>query len=153
MSIMYKPAQDIMLVTETFSGLLQIKPQDICFSKIQTCHLFQFHPLPQPTVCCPFRLGVGCFLQSIYSCLQCLCYVDTFCRYINFLNTFSLITFSISMYIMCVCLFSALSRRVDALQISIIIIITRHHVGDPLTSDVRHLISKPVQDLIFIIKA
>ena len=32
-----------------------------------------------------------------------------------------LITFSISMYIMCVilCLFSALSRRVDALQISI----------------------------------
>ena len=31
-------------------------------------------------------------------------------------------TFSISMYIMCVCLFSALSRRVGALQISIIII-------------------------------
>ena len=34
------------------------------------------------------------------------------------------ITFSISMYIMCVCLFSALSRRVGALQISIIIIIS-----------------------------
>ena len=34
-----------------------------------------------------------------------------------------LITFSISMYIMCVRLFSALSRRVGALQISIIIII------------------------------
>ena len=34
-----------------------------------------------------------------------------------------LITFSISMYIMCVCLFSALSRTVGALQISIIIII------------------------------
>ena len=33
------------------------------------------------------------------------------------------IIFSISMYIMCVCLFSALSRRVGALQISIIIII------------------------------
>ena len=32
------------------------------------------------------------------------------------------ITFSISIYIMCVCLFSALSRRVGALQISIIII-------------------------------
>ena len=28
------------------------------------------------------------------------------------------------MYIMCVCLFSALSRRVGALQISVIIIIT-----------------------------
>ena len=34
-----------------------------------------------------------------------------------------LITFSISMYIMCVCLFSALSRSVGALQMSIIIII------------------------------
>ena len=34
------------------------------------------------------------------------------------------ITFSISMYIMCVCLFSALSHRVGALQISIIIIIS-----------------------------
>ena len=31
------------------------------------------------------------------------------------------------MYIMCVCLFSALSRRVGALQISIIIIITVHY--------------------------
>ena len=40
-----------------------------------------------------------------------------------------LITFSISMYIMCVCLFSALSRRVGALQMSIIIIITRLHIG------------------------
>ena len=35
---------------------------------------------------------------------------------------FFLITFSISMYIMCICLFSALSHRVDALQISMIII-------------------------------
>ena len=34
-----------------------------------------------------------------------------------------LITFSTSIYIMCVCLFSALSRRVGALQISIIIMI------------------------------
>ena len=46
------------------------------------------------------------------------------------------ITFSISMYIMCVCLFSALSRRVGALQISIIIIITRfyqyNNYDDPL---------------------
>ena len=33
------------------------------------------------------------------------------------------IAFSISMYIMCVCLFSALSRRVGALQMPIIIII------------------------------
>ena len=32
------------------------------------------------------------------------------------------------MYIMCVCLFSALSRRVGALQISIIIIIIKRHV-------------------------
>ena len=34
-----------------------------------------------------------------------------------------LITFSISMYIMCGCLFSDLSRRVGAIQISIIIIL------------------------------
>ena len=41
------------------------------------------------------------------------------CQYLFFLF---LIIFSISMYIMCVCLFSALSRRVGALQISVIII-------------------------------
>ena len=40
--------------------------------------------------------------------------VDVFFPFFN-------ITFSISMYIMCVCLFTALSRRVGALQISIII--------------------------------
>ena len=60
MSIMYKPEQDIMLVTETFSGLLQIKPQDICFPKYKPA-IFQFLPLPQATVC-PFRLCVGCIL-------------------------------------------------------------------------------------------
>ena len=62
---MYKPEQDIMLVTETFSGLLQINPQDIFFFFfLQNKDLpsFQFHPLPQATVCCPFRLCVGCFL-------------------------------------------------------------------------------------------
>ena len=39
------------------------------------------------------------------------------------------ITFSVSMYIMCVllCLFSALSRGVGALQISIIIVIEKEH--------------------------
>ena len=31
---MCKPAQEIILMIETFSGLFQIKPQDICFSKI-----------------------------------------------------------------------------------------------------------------------
>ena len=39
---------------------------------------------------------------------------------------FFLIAFSISMYIMCVCLFSALSRSVGALQISTIIITGRN---------------------------
>ena len=37
------------------------------------------------------------------------------------------------MYIMCVCLFSALSRRVGALQISIIIIIITIHSFDPVS--------------------
>ena len=44
------------------------------------------------------------------------------CRYLLFLDNIS-----ISMYIMCVCLFSTLSRRVGALQISIIIIIPFQH--------------------------
>ena len=53
-------------------------------------------------------------------------------RYILFFSFFGWgggggITFSISVYIMCVCLFSALSRRVGALQISIIIIKNHLH--------------------------
>ena len=43
------------------------------------------------------------------------------------------ITFSISMYVMCVCLFSALSRRVGALQISTIIIIRQRQETDRQT--------------------
>ena len=39
------------------------------------------------------------------------------------------VTFSTSVYIMCVCLFSALSRRVGALKISIIIIISKTQCG------------------------
>ena len=49
--------------------------------------------------------------------------------YIHSKNKKNLITFCISMYIMCVCLFSALSRRVGALQISIIIIIIMNTVN------------------------
>ena len=46
-------------------------------------------------------------------------------EHLSLYTLFFLITFSISMYIMCVCLFSALSCRAGALQISIIIIIKR----------------------------
>ena len=42
---------------------------------------------------------------------------------VSFLFCFGGITFSISVYIMCVCLFSALSRRVGALHIAMIIVI------------------------------
>ena len=42
---------------------------------------------------------------------------------IVYFHFFFLITFSISMYIVCVCLFSALSHRVGALQMFIIITI------------------------------
>ena len=48
---------------------------------------------------------------------------DLFVDFFFFFFFFFWITFSISMYIMCVCLFSALSRRVGALQMSIIIIL------------------------------
>ena len=52
-----------------------------------------------------------------------LCLNLCWCLYYMLAFAKLLITFSISMYIMCVilCLFSALSRRVRALQISIII--------------------------------
>ena len=52
------------------------------------------------------------------------------------------ITFSISMYIMCVCLFSALSRRVGALQISIIIINVWFNAGKQLLTQNLTAVSK-----------
>ena len=57
-----------------------------------------------------------------YQSVQC---VRVFCSYAwNLVDIILIyITFSVSMYIMCVCLFSALSRRVGTLQITIIIII------------------------------
>ena len=62
-------------------------------------------------------------LMMFYDWLECVmsAYFAS-CRYLLFSFLF-LITFSISRSIMCVFLFSALSRRVGALQISIIIII------------------------------
>ena len=73
-----------------------------------------------PSVC------TVCVCARMYAHV-CVC-VSIFC--IIMLQHFSIhtffiffITFSILMYIMCVCLFSTLSRRVGALQISIIIII------------------------------
>ena len=64
------------------------------------------------------------------TCIFCIIMLEhlsiyTFFKYIFF------ITFSISTYIMCVCLFSALSRRVGALQISIIIFIIITNRRDP----------------------
>ena len=43
------------------------------------------------------------------------------------------------MYIMCVCLFSALSRRVGALQISVIIIIIKYKRG--IQQSIHHLVA------------
>ena len=67
-----------------------------------------------------------------YQSVQCVCVHACVCAHLLHNYAWTLvdiyilifsITFFISMYIMCVCLFSALSRRVGALQISIIIII------------------------------
>ena len=57
-----------------------------------------------------------------------------------------LITFSISMYIMCVilCLFRALSRRVSTLQISIIIIILALSLVNKFNSKNKTNKKKPV---------
>ena len=64
--------------------------------------------------------GCVCVCVCVCVCIFCIIMLEHLSIY-TFL--FFFITFSISMYIMCVCLFSALSRRVGALQISIIIII------------------------------
>ena len=61
-----------------------------------------------------------------YQSVQCVCISSIVfknpCRYLSVFW----ITFSISLYIRCVCLFSTLSRRVGALQFSIIIITCVH---------------------------
>ena len=67
-----------------------------------------------------------CVRRTLFHQTHWLHYVLAFikCFFKAFLIFLLLVTFSISMYIMCVtlCLFSALSCRVGALQISIIII-------------------------------
>ena len=74
-------------------------------------------------------------LLSVCTVCVCAC-VRIFCiimiEHLSIYTSFFWITFSISMYVMCVYLFSALSHRVRALQISIIIIILRL-VGTPDT--------------------
>ena len=99
---------------------------------------------------CPSFLSVctvcGCVCVCVRACVRacvrvcaracvraCVCVCVRVCVRVHLLHNYAWtlvdiyifnfwITFSISMYIMCVCLFSALSRRVGALQISIIII-------------------------------
>ena len=98
--------------------------QAICFS------LFLQKPTEDISLLTIFWLS-HTVLRS-YQSVQCVCV----CVYIlhsyawNLVDIFFFcggggggIAFSISMYIMCVCLFSALSRRVGALQMPIIIII------------------------------
>ena len=63
-----------------------------------------------------------------YQSVQCVCVcVHILHSYAWTLFFILFLTFSVWMYIMCVCLFSALNRRVVALQISIIIIIITWH--------------------------
>ena len=72
---------------------------------------------------CPSLLSVCTVCVCVCMCVGISSIVfKNPCQYLLLLF---LITFSISMYIMCVCLFSALSHRVGALQISIIIIIIK----------------------------
>ena len=85
---------------------------------------------------CPFTPSVCemCVCVCVCVCVRaslrlnpCLHYVLAFFFLFFFSNYFIAANISISMYIMCVilCLFSALIRRVGALQISIIVIITQ----------------------------
>ena len=61
----------------------------------------------------------ACVCVCVCVCIFCIIMLE----HLSIYTYFFLKAFSVSMYIMCVCLFSALSRRVGALQISIIIII------------------------------
>ena len=70
-----------------------------------------------------------------YQSVQCVCVHACVCAHLLHNYAWTLvdiyilifsITFFISMYIMCVCLFSALNRRAGALQISIIIIMGKN---------------------------
>ena len=78
-------------------------------------------PLSVCTVCVCVR---ACVRACVCACVFCIVTFAPLLMHVSF-KLFLLITFSISMYIMCVILwlFSALSRRVGALQISITIII------------------------------
>ena len=85
-----------------------------------------------PSVCtvCVRVCACACVRACVRACVHvcvcifCIIMLEHLSIYLLFSSSSFLITFSISMYIMCVCLFSALGRRVGALQISIIIIIT-----------------------------
>ena len=97
-----------------YSRFLQRPTQDISLLRILQLNNIVLHS----------HQSVQCVRVCVCMCV-CVC---TFC--IIMLEGLSIytffggeITFSISMYIMCVCLFSTLSCRVGALQISIIIII------------------------------
>ena len=84
-------------------------------------------------VCVCVRACVcACVRASLAWCVKTL--VDIF-------SSSFFITFFISMYIMCVCFFSALSCRVGALHISILIIITKNYIfmGHSDVEDWNHL--------------
>ena len=86
---------------------ISIKPH--CPSLLSVC-----------TVCVCVHACTRAFMH-VCVCIFCIIMLEHLLVYYTYL--FFWITFSISMYIMHVCLFSTLSHRVGALQISIIIII------------------------------
>ena len=59
----------------------------------------------------------ACVRACVCVCIFCIIMLEHLSIYPLFSSSSFLITFSISIYIMCVCLFSALGRRVGALQI------------------------------------
>ena len=101
-----------------YSLFLQKSTQDISLLRIFQLNHIVLHSLQsEQCVCVSVCVCVRACMR-VRACIFCL----NTCQYYIHYYFFKLITFSISMYIMCVCLFSALSRRVGALQISIIII-------------------------------
>ena len=113
-----------------YSLFLQKPTQDISLLRIfQLSHIvldsYQFVQFVQCVCVCV------CVHTSLAWCVKTL--ADIFSSFF--------ITFFISMYIMCVCFFSALSCRVGALHISILIIITKNYIfmGHSDVEDWNHL--------------
>ena len=104
-----------------YSLFLQKSTQDISLLRIFQLNHIVLHSHQSVQYMCVCVCVRGC----VCVCIFCIIILEHLSIYTFLFNLFFWITFSISVYIMCVCLFSALIGRVGALQISIIIVLKK----------------------------